>query len=251
LDCGLLTSRAYWQAKARAGSRMRARHEVLARDVALIRAHRFMAVYGYRKMLMQLRRRGWDGIGRDQVLRVMRSLDIQGARRGRIPAATRPARSRGDREDLVERRFTADAPGRLHVADIAIVALGIREFRLRGVRHRRVRPQDRRLGGIGQPAHACACLGRPGSADRLDGRARRHPGTDPPLGSRRPVISNLYGTHLNEAGILAPTGTVGDSYDNALAESVAGAYKTGLIRRPKPFQTVQALQTATLQWVSW
>ena len=85
LDCGLLTSRAYWQAKARAGSRMRARHEVLARDVALIRAHRFMAVYGYRKMLMQLRRRGWDGIGRDQVLGVMRSLGIQGARRARIP----------------------------------------------------------------------------------------------------------------------------------------------------------------------
>ncbi|WP_404801783.1 IS3 family transposase [Bifidobacterium subtile] len=64
---------------------MRARHEALARDVMTIHAHRFMAVYGYRKTLIQLRRQGWVGVGRDQVLGVMRSLGVQGVRRGRTP----------------------------------------------------------------------------------------------------------------------------------------------------------------------
>jgi transposase InsO family protein len=59
-----------------------------------------------------------------------------------------------------------------------------------------------------------------------------------------------YGTHLSEAGVLASTGSVSDSYDNVLAEIVNGAYKTEPIRRPKPFETVRALETATLQWVS-
>lgn len=95
LVCGFLTPRAYWQAKRRAVSRMRARHEALARDIAMVHVHRFMAVYGYRKMDAQLIRQGWCGIGRDQVLRVMRSLGIRGVRRGRIPVTTRPARSTG------------------------------------------------------------------------------------------------------------------------------------------------------------
>jgi hypothetical protein len=64
-DCGFITPRTYWQTKARAISRMRARHEALSRDIALIHAHRFMAVYGYRKMHARLLRQGWTGIGRD------------------------------------------------------------------------------------------------------------------------------------------------------------------------------------------
>ena len=64
-------------------------------------------------------------------------------------------------------------------------------------------------------------------------------------------ISALYGTHLTPAGILASTGSVGDSYDNALAETVNGAYKSELIRRSKPFESVHALEQATFPWVSW
>lgn len=97
LDGGFLTARAYWQVKARAASRMRARRETLARDIQMIHAHRFMAVYGYRKVYHQLIRQGWMSVGRDQVLHVMRSLGIQGVRRGRIPVTTRPARSTGGR----------------------------------------------------------------------------------------------------------------------------------------------------------
>ena len=74
LDCGFLTPRAYWRAKARAASRMRARHEALARDIAAIHAHRFMAVYGYRKMHALLIRQGWTGIGRDLLLSLARRV---------------------------------------------------------------------------------------------------------------------------------------------------------------------------------
>ena len=63
-------------------------------------------------------------------------------------------------------------------------------------------------------------------------------------------ISALYGTHLTPAGILASTGGVGDSYDNALAETVNGAYKGEPIRRSKPFGSVHALEQATFPWVS-
>jgi hypothetical protein len=60
----------------------------------------------------------------------------------------------------------------------------------------------------------------------------------------------LHGAHPDEAGILAPTGTAGDSRAFALAESADGAYKTEPVRRSAPFQTMQALETATFQWVS-
>ena len=251
LDCGFLTPRAYWQAKRRAASVMRARHETLARDIQTIHAHRFMAVYGYRKMVAQLIRQGWQDIGRDQVLHVMRSLGIQGVRRGRIPVTTRPARSTGGREDLVQRCFHADAPGLLHVADITYVRLGNGSFahvafvtdayagRIVGwavSTGRRTRSLP--LTALDQPISRTALHGvTQGLVHHSD-----H-GTQ--------YISTIYGTHLSEHGILASTGSVGDSYDNALAETVNGAYKTELIKRSKPFETVQALEQATFQWVSW
>ena len=147
-------------------------HETLARDIMVIHAHRFMAVYGYRKVHRQLIRRGWRGIGRDQVLHVMRSLKIQGVRRGRNPITTRPAGSTGGRPDLVNRQFTTEAPGRLHVADITIVTTRVRLVRVCGVRHRRVRQKNRGLGRIHQPAHQNAAFGRVGPVHQLDSPAR-------------------------------------------------------------------------------
>jgi transposase InsO family protein len=251
LDCGFLTARAYWQAKHRAASSMRARHETLARDIALIHAHRFQAVYGYRKVFAQLQRQGWTGIGRDQVLHVMRSLGIRGARRGRIPVTTRPARSTGGRPDLVERRFTVEAPGLLHVADITYVRLASGSFAyvafVTDAYARRIvgwavsasqRTRDLPLIALDQSISWTAPHGNTQGLVHHSDHGTQY-------------ISTLYGTRLNEHGILASTGTVGDSYDNALAETVNGAYKTELIHRSKPFETVQTLERATFQWVSW
>ena len=130
LDCGFITPRGYRMFKSRPVSRMAARHEALARDILLVHSDFFMAVYGYRKMRAQLVAQGWDPaeIGRDQVLSVMRGLGIQGVRRGKTPVTTKSAKGTGGRPDLVERRFEAEAPNRLHVADITYVRMANGSF---------------------------------------------------------------------------------------------------------------------------
>ncbi|MCI2186564.1 MAG: integrase core domain-containing protein [Bifidobacterium tibiigranuli] len=93
----------------------------------------------------------------------------------------------------------------------------------------------------------------PVALDQSIAWAAKHGGTRGPIhhsGHGTQYVSMLYGVHLNEAGVLAPTGSVGDSCALSLAESVNGAYKSELIKRSAPLQTVQALETATFQWVS-
>lgn len=104
---------------------MRARHEAPARDILQIHSDFFMAVYGYGKMHARLIAQGRDPaeIGRDQVMNVMRELGVQGVGRGRTPVTTKPTKDTGGRPDLVERKFKASAPNRLHVADITYVRM--------------------------------------------------------------------------------------------------------------------------------
>ncbi len=89
-----------------------------------------MAVYGCGKMHAQLVARGWDpaGFGRDRVMNIMRGLGIRGVRRGRTPVTTKPAKGTGGRPDLVDGRFEACAPNRLHVADITYVRMANGSF---------------------------------------------------------------------------------------------------------------------------
>lgn len=125
LDCGFLTPRGYRMFRTRPVSRMRAGHEALARDILQIHSDFFMAVYGYGKMHARLIAQGRDPaeIGRDQVMNVMRELGVQGVGRGRTPVTTKPTKDTGGRPDLVERKFKASAPNRLHVADITYVRM--------------------------------------------------------------------------------------------------------------------------------
>ena len=90
----------------------------------------FMAVYGCGKMHAQLVAQGRDpaGVGRDRVVNIMRGLGIRGVRRGKTPVTTRPAKGAGGRPDLVERKFEAKAPNRLHVADITYVRMANGSF---------------------------------------------------------------------------------------------------------------------------
>ena len=130
LDCGFLTPRGYRMLETRPVSRMRARHEALARDILQIHSDFFMAVYGYGKMHAQLVAQGWDPaeVGRGQVMNIMRELGIRGVRRGRTPVTTKPAKGTGGRPDLVDGRFEACAPNRLHVADITYVRMSNGSF---------------------------------------------------------------------------------------------------------------------------
>lgn len=176
LDCGFITPRGYRMFKSRPVSRMAARHEALARDILEIHADFFMAVYGYRKTHAQLLARGWDPaeIGRDQVMNVMRELGIRGVRRGRTPVTTKPAKGTGGRPDLVEHRFEAEAPNRPARGRHHLRAHGQRLVRLHGVRHRRVRPQDRRMGMRHHHGHQGAAAAGAGTGDIMGRLAWRH-----------------------------------------------------------------------------
>lgn len=253
LDCGFITPRGYRMFRSRPVSRMAARHEAPARDILEIHADFFMAVYGHRKTRAQLLARGRDPaeIGRDQVMNVMRESGIHGVRRGRTPVTTKPAKGTGGRPDLVERRFEAEAPNRPHVADITYVRMANGPF---GHTAFAADVFSRRIVGW-----ACATTmdtGEPPlqALEQAISWAASHGGTDGLVhhsdhGAR--YIGLVCTTRVGEFGMLPSTGTVGDSYDNAMAESADGAYKTELVWRRKPFQDLRDLELATFRWVSW
>ena len=230
--------------KSRPVSRMRARHEALARDVMDIHAGEFSAVYGYRKVWHELIGKGWDPaeVGRDQVMNIMRGLGIQGVRRGKTPVTAKPAKGTGGRPDLVERRFEAEAPNRLHVADITYVRMADGRFAytafVTDVFARRI---------VGW---ACATTMDTGelplqALEQAIAWAASHGGSDGFVHHSDhgvQYISTVYTTRVMEYGMLPSTGTVGDSYDNAMAESADGVYRTELVWRRKPFHDLKDLE---------
>ena len=253
LDCGFLTPRGYRMFRTRPVSRMRAGHEALARDILQIHSDFFMAVYGCGKMHAQLVAQGRDpaGVGRGRVMSIMRELGIRGVRRGRTPVTTKPAKGTGGRPDPVDRRFEACAPNRLHVADITHVRMANGSFGytafVTDVYARRIvgwacamtmNTQELPLQALEQ---AISWAASRGGADGLIHHSDH--GTQ--------CTGTVYTTRVMEYGMLPSTGTVGDSYDNAMAESADGAYKTELVRRRKPFADLKDLELATFRWVSW
>ena len=181
----------------------------------------------------------------------MRESGIRGVRRGRTPVTTKPARGTGGRPDLVERGFEAEAPNRPHVADITYVRMANGSF---GHTAFAADVFARRIVGW-----ACATTMDTGelplqALEQAIPWAASHGGTDGLVhhsdhGAR--YISLVYATRVGEFGMLPSTGTVGDSYDNAMAESADGACKTELVWRRKPFRDLRDLELATFRWVSW
>lgn len=164
---------------------------------------------------------------------------------------TRPAKGTGGRPDLAERRFRACAPNRLHVADITYARMADGRFAytafVTDVHARRIVGWACATGmGTREPPLQ--------ASGQAISRASRHGGTQGLVrhgdhGAR--YTGTVYTTRVPEHGMLPSTGTVGDSYDNAMAESVNGAYKTKLAWRSKPFRTPGELELATFQRVSW
>ena len=120
-ECGFITSRGYRASKNRKASARSVRDEILIEEVQRIHQENY-SVYGVRKMWHAMRHVGWD-VGRDQVARLMKIAGLQGVRRGRKPITTRPTAGEDQRPDLVERRFVADRPQQLWVADITYVRI--------------------------------------------------------------------------------------------------------------------------------
>jgi len=245
-DCGFITARGYRAATTRPPSARSVRDDMLGAEVARIHAENY-SVYGARKMHAAMRRAGWQ-VGRDQVARLMRAAGLTGVRRGGKTFTTRSDVELKRPGDLVQRHFTAPAPRRLWVADITYVATWSGFAYVAFVTD----VYSRRIVGWNVAATLKADV-LPLQA--LDMAAWAAGGDLTGLTHHSDHGSNymslVYTDRIVELGAIPSTGTVGDSYDNALAETVNGLFKTELIRRRGPWRTVEQVELATLQWVWW
>ena len=235
----------YYSAKSRAPSARSIRDAMLRVTLlALWRAN--YEVYGVRKLWKAAVRAGED-VGRDQVGRLMGELGICGARRGRTVRTTRPEPGAARSPDLVERRFVASRPNQLWVTDLTCVAtwagtvyvcfiVDVFSRTIVGWRVATNMRTDMVLDALE--------MARWSRGTRLEGLVCHSD-----AGSQ--FTSIRYGERLAELGALPSIGSVGDSFDNALAETVNGLYKTELIRRRGPWRTVDDVELATLAWVHW
>ena len=238
----------YYAAKRRPPSRRAVADAALKIEIRRVYAEHY-DVYGAEKVWRQLAREGVT-VGRDRVARLMRALGLAGATRARTTRTTRPAaRAQALPADLVRRDFSATQPNRLWVNDLTYVPLVGTGFAYTAFV---VDAFSRRIVGWQVAASLQVDL----ALDALEMAlwARRD---DPLTGlvhhSDRggQYLALRYTARLEAAGIVPSVGSKGDSYDNALAETVNGLYKAELPRRRGPWQTVAAVAVATAAWVAW
>lgn len=202
-------------------------------------------VYGAKKVWKQLNRETIP-VARCTVARLMRDLGLRGVVRGRRITTTIPDALAARPRDLVERDFRATRPNQLWVADLTYVATW------RGFAYVAfvIDVFSRRIVGW----RATSSLRSDLALDALE-QALYDRETDAGLvhHSDRGVqyLSIRYTERLAEAGIEPSVGSRGDSYDNALAESVIGLFKTELIRQTGPWRGLDDVEYATLEWVAW
>jgi putative transposase len=203
-------------------------------------------VYGAEKVWRQLLREKVP-VARCTVERLMRRMGLRGVVRGRaFRVTTVPDTAAFRPPDLVERRFEATRPNQLWVADLTYVAtwtgfvyvafvIDVFSRRIVGWRVSSSLRSDLALDALEQALHA-----RP-VTDELVHHSDR--GVQ--------YLSIRYTERLAEAGVERSVGSVGDSYDNALAETVIGLFKTEVIRHKGPWRSIDAVEFATLGWVDW
>jgi putative transposase len=235
----------YYAAGRRPRSARSRRDEELKVEIRRVHAENF-GVYGARKVWRQLRREG-VGVARCTVERLMGELGLQGVRRGKARRTTTPDVTAPRPADLVDRDFAVARPNRLWVADLTYVAswsgfvyvaLVIDAFSrfIVGWQAARSLRTDLALDAL-----EMAIWQRRGGLDGLVHHSDR--------GSQ--YTSIRYTERLAEAGAVTSVGSRGDSYDNALAETIIGLYKTELIRRRGPWRGIDEVEYATLEWVDW
>ena len=211
-----------------------------------------LEVYGVRKVWRQLLREGIT-VARCTVERLMGEMGLAGAVRGRRRKTTIPGEGADRPRDLVERDFTAERPNQLWVADLTYVAtwrgfvyvafvIDAFSRRIVGWRVSRSLRSDLALDALEQAL-----------CEREDDRQEEASMERLVHHSDRGVqyLSVRYTERLAEAGIEPSVGSRGDSYDNALAESVIGLFKTEVIRQRGPWRGLEDVEFATLEWVWW
>jgi transposase InsO family protein len=204
-------------------------------------------VYGVRKVWRQMLREGHD-VARCTVARLMRKMGLQGVIRGRRVRTTVPDKAAPCPLDHVNRQFQVARPNVLWVSDFTYVATWQGFVYVAFV----IDAYARRIVGwrVSRSAHAGFVL------DALEQA----------LHDRRPVsgaglvhhsdrgvqyVSIKYTERLAEAGLVPSVGSIGDSYDNALAETINGLYKAEVIHQRRPWRSLEAVEFATLEWVGW
>ncbi|GAY24750.1 transposase [Sphingobium sp. 22B] len=222
------------------------RDEELKPEVLRVFAENF-GVYGARKIWRQMKREGFD-VARCTVQRLMRNLGLQGVIRGK-PVRTTIADKAAPRPlDQVNRQFHAPAPNMLWVSDFTYVAtwagfvyvafvIDVYARYIVGWRVSRTAHASFVLDALEQAIHDRQPVHRGGLVHHSD------------RGSQ--YVSIKYTERLAEAGIEPSVGSVGDSYDNALAETINGLYKAEVIHRRGPWRSFEAVEYATLEWVDW
>jgi len=206
-----------------------------------------MQVYGADKVWRQLGREGHP-VARCTVERLMRRRGLQGVRRGKVVRTTVSDNKVPCPLDRVNRQFRAERPNQLWVSDFTYVStwqgwqyvafvIDVFARRIVGWRVSSSMRTDFVLDALEQALYAR----QPERDSSLIHHSHR--------GSQ--YVSIRYNERLAEAGVEPSVGSKGDSYDNALAETINGLYKAELIHRRAPWKTKEAVELATLEWVAW
>lgn len=235
----------YWAARVRQPSGRAMRDEWLKPEIERVHKQNY-GVYGVHKVWKQLNREGLRA-ARCTVARLMRGLGLRGVRRGKSCRTTMPDESAVRPADLVCRRFTATRPDQLWVADFTFVrtwagfcfaALVIDVY-------------SRTI--VGWSLSTSLKTDMPMEA--LELALWQRGGNLPDLVHHSDrgcqYTSIRYTERLAEAGIAPSVGSAGDAYDNAMAESTIGLYKTELIYRQGPWKTPEQVEIATLEYIDW
>ncbi|MEO1849314.1 MAG: IS3 family transposase [Psychrobacter sp.] len=203
--------------------------------------------YGIHKVWHKLKQDGLPKLGRCTVERLMKQLGIQGVWRGKGKITTKQRDDQDKPADLVKRNFTADAPNKLWVADFTYIktktgwvytAFVIDVFKRVIVGWKVSNRMDTQL-VLDALNQALDARGRPSGVIHHSDKGSQY-------------LSIKYGERLKQSGLAASVGTTGDSYDNALAESVNGLYKTEVIDYFKhEWEGINDVALATLDWVHW
>jgi putative transposase len=235
----------YHAARRRPPSARKRRDQELKVEIRRVHAEHF-GVYGARKVWRQLHREG-IAVARCTVERLMGELGLEGVRRGKPHKTTTPEPAAARPTDLVARDFSAERPNQLWVADLTYVAtwsgfvyvaLVIDAFSrfIVGWQASRSLRTDLALDAL-----EMAIWRRRAGLEGLVHHSDR--------GSQ--YLAIRYTERLAEAGAVTSVGSRGDSYDNALAETIIGLYKTELIRGRGPWKGLDEVEYATLEWVDW
>jgi putative transposase len=235
----------YHAANRRPSSARAVRDGELKTEIVRVHAEHF-GIYGARKVWRQLHREQIT-VARCTVERLMGELGLEGVRRGKPRRTTTPDAAAARPADLVARDFSATRPNQLWVADLTYVATwsgfvyvafvidAFSRFLVGWQASRSLRTD------LALDALEMAIWRRRGGLDGLVHHSDR--------GSQ--YLSIRYTERLGQAGAVTSVGSRGDSYDNALAETIIGLYKTELIRRRGPWKGIDKVEYATLEWVDW